>query len=155
MALDLLASGGESCLHSDPHCYQWPWWCCQTRLSEPVPLSNLARWLPRPNFKKVPGLNTDSNDEPGLGEVNKKTWYRTSSIPGADVFRIHWAGIWKSNLKQLDLIKCRRMDGRHPAVAVRDAVCFSLKLIELPTYPVEPLQLSRSSTHAIYEIPPT
>lgn len=59
----------------------------------------------------------------------------------------------ESNLQQRDLIKCKRMDGRHLAVPVRDAVCFSLCLIELLIYPMEPLQISGSCTRVIHKLP--
>lgn len=36
------------------------------------------------------------------------------------------------------------MDGRHPTVPVRDAVCFSLSLIELLIYSVELPQMPQS-----------
>lgn len=45
------------------------------------------------------------------------------------------------------------MDGRYPAVLVRDAVCYSLGLIELLIYPLEPLKISQSCTPVIHKLP--
>lgn len=47
------------------------------------------------------------------------------------------------------------MDGRHPTVPVRDVVCFSLRLIELLIYSLEPLRISQSCPHVIHKLPHT
>lgn len=133
MALDLLASGGRKLFTESPplvpiagimlshkSCAS-PFLCLASLDSV---YTRTSTWSP---------ILSQPHNKPDLGEVTGGRTPAALFAKNVHIPRAHDLNPpeQEPNLQQLDLMKCRRMDGRHPAVPVRDAVCFSLRLIEL------------------------